>query len=88
MKELEKMDQTIASMEEREPIKPEELTPRTKALLKMFAERHLEIERDMIETYNKLAETADHSVINELAKQLTENEKQHHAKFAEMIKNI
>ena len=88
VKELEKMDQTIASMEEREPIKPEELTPQTKALLKRFAERHLEIERDMIETYTKLAEEADHPVVKELAKQLAENERQHHAKFAEMIKNL
>ncbi|MCE4614270.1 MAG: hypothetical protein F7B60_01885 [Desulfurococcales archaeon] len=88
VKELEKMDQTIASLEEREGIKPEGVSPQTKALVKRFAERHLEIERDMVETYAKLAEEADHPVIRELARQLEENEKQHHQRFMEMISKL
>jgi len=54
-------------------------------LVKRFAEMHLEIEKDMIETYQKMAEKMTHPLFKGLAEALVENEKEHHKLLEELI---
>lgn len=86
LSELEKMDQSLTSLEER-GVKVEELKGSEKGLLRRFAEMHLEIEKDMIETYRRLAEESEHPLIKKLAEALAENEEQHHAYLARLIES-
>ncbi len=51
-----------------------------------FAMQHLKIEKDMIDTYSKIAEMARHPLIRPVALALAENEMEHHAKLAKIIK--
>ncbi|NJE31393.1 rubrerythrin family protein [Thermococcus sp. 18S1] len=80
-KELEK----LAGEGPIEEIKEVELVPEQKALVKRFAEMHLDIEKDMIETYQKMAEKMTHPLFKSLAEALVENEKEHHRILAELI---
>ncbi|WP_232461000.1 ferritin family protein [Thermococcus radiotolerans] len=66
-------------------VKDVELAPEQKALVKRFAEMHLDIEKDMIETYQKMAEKMTHPLFKGLAEALVENEKEHHRILAELI---
>ncbi|WP_246454790.1 ferritin family protein [Thermococcus camini] len=66
-------------------VKDVELAPEQRALVKRFAEMHLEIEKDMIETYQKMAEKMTHPLFKGLAEALVENEKEHHRILAELI---
>ncbi|WP_232460756.1 ferritin family protein [Thermococcus barossii] len=66
-------------------VKEIELSPEQRALVKRFAEMHLEIEKDMIETYQKMAEKMTHPLFKGLAEALVENEKEHHRILAELI---
>ncbi|WP_297501953.1 ferritin family protein [Thermococcus sp.] len=68
-----------------EELKEVELSPEQKALVKRFAEMHLEIEKDMIETYQKMAEKMTHPLFKGLAEALVENEREHHRLLAELI---
>jgi len=79
-KELEKLAEGPI-----EEIKDVELSPEQKALVKRFAEMHLEIEKDMIETYMKMAEKMTHPLFKGLAEALIENEREHHRILAELI---
>ncbi|WP_232473451.1 ferritin family protein [Thermococcus thioreducens] len=80
-KELEK----LAGEGPIEEVKEVELVPEQKALVKRFAEMHLEIEKDMIETYQRMAEKMTHPLFKGLAEALIENEKEHHRILAELI---
>ena len=80
-KELEK----LAGEGPLEEVKEVELVAEQKALVKRFAEMHLEIERDMIETYKKMAEKMTHPLFKGLAEALVENEQEHHRLLAELI---
>ncbi|NJE61141.1 rubrerythrin family protein [Thermococcus sp. 21S7] len=80
-KELEK----LAGEGPIEEVKEVELVPEQKALVKRFAEMHLDIEKDMIETYQKMAEKMTHPLFKSLAEALVENEKEHHRILAELI---
>ncbi|WP_232462929.1 ferritin family protein [Thermococcus sp. P6] len=66
-------------------LKEVELSPEQKALVKRFAEMHLEIEKDMIETYQKMAEKMTHPLFKGLAEAIVENEREHHRILAELI---
>ncbi len=66
-------------------VKEVELSSEQKLLVKRFAEMHLEIEKDMIETYQKMAEKMTHPLFKSLAEALVENEKEHHRILAELI---
>jgi rubrerythrin len=66
-------------------VKEIELSPEQRALVRRFAEMHLEIEKDMIETYQKMAEKMTHPLFKGLAEALVENEKEHHRILAELI---
>ncbi len=79
-KELEKLSQ--APIEE---VKDIELNEDQKALVKRFAEMHLEIEKDMIEIYGKMAENMNHPLLKSLALAIQENEKEHHRLLGELI---
>ena len=80
-KELEK----LAGEGPIEEVKEVELVPEQKALVKRFAEMHLDIEKDMIETYQKMAEKMTHPLFRGLAEALIENEQEHHRLLAELI---
>ena len=80
-KELEK----LAGEGPLSEVKDVELSPEQKALVKRFAEMHLEIEKDMIETYQKMAEKMTHPLFKGLAEAIVENEKEHHRLLAELI---
>ncbi|WP_457751617.1 ferritin family protein [Thermococcus sp.] len=80
-KELEK----LAGEGPLEEVKDVELNPEQRALVKRFAEMHLEIEKDMIETYQKMAEKMTHPLFKGLAEALVENEREHHRILAELI---
>ncbi|WP_461864399.1 ferritin family protein [Thermococcus sp.] len=81
MKEIEK----LAGGGPVEEIREAELSNDQKALVKRFAEMHLEIEKDMIETYQKMAEKMGHPLFKGLAEALVENEREHHRLLAELI---
>ncbi len=66
-------------------IKDMELNGEQKALVRRFAEMHLEIEKGMIETYEKMAEKMTHPLLKQLALGLVENEKEHHRLLGELI---
>ncbi|KUH34495.1 hypothetical protein APY94_01355 [Thermococcus celericrescens] len=66
-------------------VKDVELAPEQRALVKRFAEMHLDIEKDMIETYQKMAEKMTHPLFKSLAEALVENEREHHRILAELI---
>jgi len=66
-------------------LKEVELSPEQKALVRRFAEMHLEIEKDMIETYQKMAEKMTHPLFKGLAEAIVENEREHHRILAELI---
>jgi DNA repair protein RadC len=68
-----------------EELKEIELTPEQKALVKRFAEMHLEIEKDMIQTYEKMAEKMSHPLFKGIAEALVKNEQEHHRLLAELI---
>lgn len=80
-KELEK----LAGEGPLEEVKDVELSPEQRALVKRFAEMHLEIEKDMIETYKKMAEKMTHPLFKGLAEALVKNEQEHHKLLAELI---
>ena len=84
LKDLEKMDQSISSAEERR-VRVEEVPREQRTLLRRFAERHLDIEREMIETYKRLAEKAEHPLVKKLAEALAANEEEHHRYLGELI---
>ncbi len=66
-------------------VKEIELVPEQEALVKRFAEMHLEIEKDMIETYQKMAERMTHPLFKGLSEALIKNEQEHHRLLAELI---
>jgi len=66
-------------------LKEVELSPEQKALVRRFAEMHLEIEKDMIETYQKMAEKMTHPLFKGLTEAIIENEREHHRILAELI---
>ncbi|WP_297523701.1 ferritin family protein [Thermococcus sp.] len=68
-----------------EEVKEVELSPEQKALVKRFAEMHLEIEKDMIKTYQEMAEKMTHPLFKGIAKALVENEMEHHRLLGELI---
>jgi len=80
-KELEK----LAGEGPLEEVKDVELSPEQRALVKRFAEMHLEIEKDMIETYEKMAEKMTHPLFKGIAEAIVENEREHHRLLAELI---
>jgi len=80
-KELEKLSGEGPLKE----VKDVELNPEQRALVKRFAEMHLEIEKDMIETYQKMAEKMTHPLFKGLAEALVKNEREHHRILAELI---
>jgi rubrerythrin len=80
-KELEK----LAGEGPVEEVKDVELSVEQKALVKRFAEMHLEIEKDMIETYQKMAEKMTHPLFKGIAEALVKNEQEHHSLLAELI---
>lgn len=80
-KELEK----LAGEGPLSEVKDVELSPEQKALVKRFAEMHLEIEKDMIQTYEKMAEKMTHPLFKGIAEALVENEREHHRLLAELI---
>ncbi len=81
-KELEKLAGEGGAVSE---LKEVELTPEQRALVKRFAEMHLEIEKDMIKTYQKMAEKMTHPLFKGIAEALVENEREHHRILAELI---
>ncbi len=87
IEELDKMNQSISDIEERK-VEKEEIPEEFKTLFKRFLERHLVIEKDMVTIYKTLAEKADHPLIKALAEKLSENEKEHHRYFAELIEKL
>ncbi|WP_367884473.1 hypothetical protein [Thermococcus sp. JCM 11816] len=46
---------------------------------------HLEIEKDMIQTYQKMAVKMTHPPFKSLAEAIVENEREHHRLLAELI---
>ncbi len=80
-KELEK----LAGEGPLSEVRDVELSPEQKALVKRFAEMHLDIEKDMIETYQKMAEKMTHPLFKGLAEAIVENEREHHRLLAELI---
>ena len=46
---------------------------------------HLEIEKDMIQTYEKMAEKMTHPLFKGIAEALVDNEREHHRLLAELI---
>ena len=80
-KELEK----LAGEGPLSEVKDVELSPEQKALVKRFAEMHLEIEKDMIQTYEKMAEKMTHPLFKGIAEALVDNEREHHRLLAELI---
>ncbi len=80
-KELEK----LAGEGPLSEVKDVELSPEQKALVKRFAEMHLEIEKDMIQTYQNMAEKMTHPLFKGLAEAIVENEREHHRLLAELI---
>ncbi|WP_297418038.1 ferritin family protein [Thermococcus sp.] len=80
-KELEK----LAGEGPLSEVRDVELSPEQKALVKRFAEMHLDIEKDMIETYQKMAEKMTHPLFRGLAEAIVENEREHHRLLAKLI---
>ncbi len=68
-----------------EEVREIKLSPEQRALVKRFAEMHLDIERDMIETYQKMSEKMTHPLFKGLAEAIVENEREHHRLLAELI---
>ncbi len=65
-----------------------EIPEEYKTLFKRFIERHLEIEKELVTTCRASAEKADHQLIKALAEKLSENEKEHHRYFTELIERL
>ncbi len=86
-KELEKIDQSFSSLGER-GVTSDTMSSEARILLKRFAEMHLSIEKDMIETYKKLSEEADHPLVKKIAESLVENEEQHHRYLSGLISEL
>ncbi|WP_297518064.1 ferritin family protein [Thermococcus sp.] len=80
-KELEK----LAGEGPLSEVRDVELSPEQKALVKRFAEMHLDIEKDMIDTYQKMAEKMTHPLFRGLAEAIVENEREHHRLLAKLI---
>jgi rubrerythrin len=87
LEEAEKVGESLETFKAEEA-EIEKLPPETRSIVKRFIEMHLEIEKNMIETYEELAEKAEHPVIKALAKAIAENEKQHHAQLMELHNKI
>lgn len=85
-KEVEKLGQNLSSLEERQ-VTVEQLSPQLKTLLKVFIERHLEIEKDMIAVYEEISKKTSHPLLKILAQGLADNEKKHH-KYLLDLKSI
>lgn len=81
-KELEKVGKGYEHVKEPEEI---ELSGEQALLVKRFAEMHLEIEKDMIETYKKMAEKMTHPLFKGLAEALVKNEEDHHRLLKKLI---
>jgi methyl-accepting chemotaxis protein len=79
-KDLEKLSQGPI-----EEIKDIELNEDQKAVVRRFAEMHLEIEKDMIELYGKMAENMSHPLLKNLALAIQENEREHHKLLGELL---
>ncbi len=86
MESIEKAQKELAKLSEGPmEIKDVELNADQKALVKRFAEMHLEIEKGMIEIYGKMAERMTHPLLKNLALAIQENEKEHHKLLGELI---
>ncbi len=85
--ELEGMNQSLSDIEERK-VKAEEVPEEIKVLVKRFIERHLEIEKGMLELYSKIAEVSKNSVIKSIAESIAENEEEHHSYLMELLTKI
>ncbi len=75
-------DKLLADVKEAEP----KSTEKGLKIVADFAMQHLKIEKDMIDTYSKIAEMSDHPLIRQIALALAENEMEHHAELAKIIK--
>ena len=85
--ELERMNQSLSDIEERK-VKAEEVPEEIKVLVKRFIERHLEIEKGMLELYSKIAEVSKNSVIKSIAESVAGNEEEHHSYLMELLNKI
>lgn len=81
-KELEKVRKGYEHVKEPMDI---EISGEQALLVKRFSEMHLEIEKDMVETYQKMAEKMTHPLFKGLAEALVKNEQEHHRLLAELI---
>ncbi|USH00304.1 rubrerythrin family protein [Thermococcus argininiproducens] len=81
-KELEKVRKGYEQV--KEPMEME-MSKEQALLVKRFAEMHLEIEKDMIETYQKMAEKMTHPLFKGLAEALVKNEEEHHRLLKQLI---
>ncbi|MCE4617713.1 MAG: hypothetical protein F7C32_03930 [Desulfurococcales archaeon] len=87
MVELEKMEQGMTGVEER-AVETPELEKAHKELLKSFITKHLEIEKNMIETYKELAAAAEHPLVKSLAEKMAENEREHHEYLGKLLQQL
>ena len=55
----------------------EQLPPQLKTLLKVFIERRLEIERNMITVYEEISKKISYSPLKTLVQGLADNKKRH-----------
>jgi len=85
--ELERMNQSLSDIEERN-LRAEEAPEEIKVLVKRFIERHLEIEKDMLEIYSKISEVSKNSVIKSIAESIAENEEEHQSYLMELLTEI
>ncbi len=87
MEAIEKAQKELAKLSEgpMEEVKDIELNADQRALVKRFAEMHLDIEKGMIEIYGKMADGMTHPLLKNLALAIQENEKEHHKLLGELI---
>ncbi len=87
MEAIEKAQKELSKLSEGpvEEVKDIELNADQRALVKRFAEMHLEIEKGMIELYGKMAEGMTHPLLKSLALAIQENEREHHKLLGELI---
>lgn len=81
LREIEKIEKEYEGVEVKE-VAP---TPEQKTIIRRIAEMHLDIEKEMINTYRELAEKLKYPVLKALAEALAENEIRHHQELSKLI---
>ncbi len=86
MKDLEKLKNLEISKGEEESLLRELRNMKNGEIIRYFARSHLELESDMVEIYQDIADRAVHPIFQQITEAIRDNEVEHHKLLEDLIR--